>query len=276
MRAARFFAALAALGLLSAVAASAHAQTTPGAAPSETPQGYPADAYPATPPPPAMAPRYTPPQVVVEQPPAPPTKAVQYRWGAEIGARSVRLSRSGYEPYTSGETLSGFLLGAHYGFFNQGPVSLLLAGDWSVTSSDGRAREQPASLLVHRFAAGLLARYQATRWLYPAVRVLPFFQYARAELTPDQSPSRYDARAFAGGVDATAGLHFVPFTIGDVDWPKARVWVFAEAGWSLATASEMTFKAHQDPDDPRRPGELHLPDLRTSGYLFRVSAAVSF
>jgi hypothetical protein len=207
---------------------------------------------------------------------APSPKAVQYRWTIEASARTVRLSQSGYEPYTTDSSLATAAFGAYYGIHTQDRLSLHVGGEWSVGGLESTARGAATSLTVHRFAPGLIGRFRVTRWLYPAVRVAPFAQYTSASITPDSSPSRFDAKGFAFGGEATAGLHFVPFTIGDVDWPKARIWIFAEGGFSFVTKREMTFDPHQADDDPRRLESLHLPDLSTTGYVSRFGLAVSF
>lgn len=234
---------------------------------------------PAAPPAATGAYRYQPPQSpgLFEDPPTGPSpKAVQYRWSFEINSRTLRYANTGHEAFTTSDALPMATLGAYYGLLSQGPLSLHVGGQWSIGGSDGMARGQPTSLTVHHFGLGLLARYRITRWLYPAVRLVPLAQYTSASINPERSPSRYDSKGFAFGADATAGVHFVPFTIGDVDWPKARIWVFGEGGYSFVTKRSMRFEAHQADDDPRRLEDITLPDLSTVGYLVRIGAAVSF
>lgn len=209
----------------------------------------------------------------------PSPKKVQYRWGGEVSARIVQLSTSGYEPYTSSDTFTSSVLGGHYQLLTEDRWSVLVGGEWGVGSLDnttGAARGQPASLTAHRFALGGIVRYRATRWLYPAARLMPYAQYVRASVTPTDSPSRYDARVWGAGADATLGAHFVPITIGDADWPSARIWLFVEAGWTMTTKSDMKFSPHQAEDDPRRLNDLHLPKLALSGYLTRFGLSASF
>jgi hypothetical protein len=283
-------ASLLATGLTSWVGA-AHAQV---AEPAPAPLGSEAPPAPsgAVPPAPAETPpeapagyRYVPasPSTPLPSPGeeqrAPSPKRPQYRLGFEATARIVRLSTSGYEPYTSSHSYTSAALGAHYQLLTQDRWSLLVGGEWGVGALDNAAasaRGQTASLTAHRFALGAIVRYRATRWVSPAVRLMPFAQYTRASLTPSDSPSRYDARAWGAGGEATLGAHFVPITIGDVNWPSARIWLFAEAGWTMTTKATMTFSPHQADDDPRRLNDLHLPKVALSGYVSRFGLAASF
>jgi hypothetical protein len=206
-------------------------------------------------------------------------KRTQYRWGFEAAARIVRLSTSGYEPYTNAESFTSSALGAHYQLLTRDRLSLHVGGEWGVGSLDnsaGAARGESASLTAHRFALGAIVRYRALRWVSPAVRVMPYAQYVRASVTPSDSPSRYDAHVWGAGAEATLGAHFVPITIGDVDWPSARIWIFVEAGWTMTTKSTMTFSPHQADDDPRRLNDLHLPKVALSGYVSRFGLSASF
>jgi len=206
----------------------------------------------------------------------PSPKAVQYRWSFEASARTLRFANTGYEAFTAGASLPMATFAAYYGLLTQGPISVHVGGQWSIGGVDGTARQQPTSLTVHHFGLGLLGRYRVNHWLYPAVRLVPLAQYTSASISPEGSPSRFDSKGFAFGGDATAGVHFVPFTIGDVDWPKARIWIYLEGGVSFVTKREMKFAAHQADDDPRRLEDIQLRDLSTTGYLSRIGAAVSF
>lgn len=256
----------------------------PAAVPAAPPPPEAQPTPPPTPPPPpaaqpAPSPRYQPPPSagLFEDPATGPSpKAVQYRWSFEVNARTLRYANTGHEAFTTSDSLAMATLGAYYGLLTQGPLSLHVGGQWSIGGSDGTARQQPTSLTVHHFGLGLLARYRINHWLYPAIRIVPLAQYTSASITPEGSPSRFDSKGFAFGADATAGVHFVPFTIGDVDWPKARIWLFGEGGYSLVTKRSMRFEAHQADDDPRRLEDITLPDYSTTGYLVRLGAAVSF
>ena len=216
----------ASLGLASImVGRVASAQDTPPEAPTEGARPAPA---PPPPPPPTTPtrPRYVqtlhPDAAPPEEPAtAPSPKAVQYRWSFEVSARTLRFKNNGYEAFTTSEALPMATFGAYYGLLTQGPLSLHVGGQWSVGGIDGSARSQATSLTVHHFGLGLLGRYRITHWLFPAVRVVPLAQYTSASLRPDESPSRFDSKGFAFGVDATAGVHFVPFTIGDVEAARA-------------------------------------------------------
>ncbi len=183
------------------------------------------------------------------------------------GLRATGVPWAGFDPYATNDLLLQFSLSAGVRFFRQGPISLSASLEWDAGGKSATTRGQDMTLFVHRLAVPLEARWQPLRRLAFFVKAAPGADRMLAASEP-----QLRARAWAFGVDATAGLAIM---LGQVK--RARFWLTGEGGYAFAFASSMKLEYQPGPDEPpRKLAATALPDLSVGGGLGRLGLGVSF
>ncbi len=279
--------------------AAADAPSAPGLAPSAGSWAASADdegPAPALPSPPAPTPRsarpalrYAAPQPEAPPPrfspqlpidaPAPPTAPRKYdqRYlGFEVGARGTILADAGLDPYAENDLLGSLSVGATWEPMRVKPFYFGLAAEYDYGSRQARARGVPSALVVHRAAVGVRARWEAASWLSVYAKVSPGVLALRGSITDPALDRPLVARPITWTADVVGGLAFPIVTVGDREWPFARMWILVEGGYAFAGSATMTYSPIEDPNDARQFGSVNLPPLRASGVVSRLAIAMSF
>lgn len=211
-----------------------------------------------------------------EAPPRKPRRYVQRHMGLEVGARTQVVLFEGFDPYSRSDLLPHFAAAGTWVPLRAGAFSLALLGEYDLGGQSANARGDETALTVHRFSAGLQARFTLGSRLYTFVKGAPAALHLRASIDDAALDRPLVARTWTWGVDATGGAGLLLGAAGDEDWPAARFWLVGEIGYAFAGEAEMRFSPEADQDDPRQFGEIELPGLRTAGVVNRLAFAVTF
>jgi hypothetical protein len=211
-----------------------------------------------------------------EAPPEKPKRYTQRHLGFEIGARNQIVLFEGFDPYSRSDLLPHFAVAATWVPVRAGAVSLGVVGEYDIGGQSATARGDATALTVHRFSAGLQARFALASRLYTFVKAAPAALHLRASIDDAALDRPLVARTWTWGLDTTGGAALLLGAAGDRAWPAARFWLVGEIGYAFAGEAEMRFSPEADPEDPRRFGEVELPGLRAAGVVNRFAFAVTF
>ncbi|MCU0653890.1 MAG: hypothetical protein MUF64_00915 [Polyangiaceae bacterium] len=211
--------------------------------------------------------------------PRPPYRAPQWGVGARVGPRYVWARSPGLDPVASGD----LLIGAHFEglirVWKDGPLSAWVVGGWLVggAGTSSQTRGLSSSFSYQGLQVGAEARYELRRWLQLHGRLAPGLHTFRVALSSPELPYTLSDRSWTWSGDATAGASVLLGSIGNDEWPTARLWVAAEGGYTVTGAVDHALKVEtDDEEEQRRIGSTRLPSLSGSGALLRVTFGLTF
>jgi hypothetical protein len=290
------------LGFLSISAAStADAQETPpppGPA-QEIPSLPPAQAAPSPAPaqafPPLPAPRAqaaplpaqrisAAPRVATHDSEAPPDDSTESAvppggklsmWRVEVGYRGSFVPSTGYDPFSTNDSLPQFSLAASRTLVTARPLSLAAGLGWDIGSSSATDRGDRASIAVQRLTVPIEARVHFGARGYLFVRGAPGVVAQHTEVDDPSAPAALSKTQWLFATDVSGGYAF-PL------WPRtrvpdvARIWLQADGGYGWVASERLNLGPTLASTDARIVSGVDLGTVSLSGPFFRVAAAASF
>jgi len=218
---------------------------------------------------------------------SPAERVSQKPWLLMLGARSMLVSDSGFDPFADSNELTQFSLGVGRSFYAREILSLAAIAFWDVGSRTSSARGEPTRLLVHRLALGPELRLHPLTDLYGFLRFAPALIHSEARLEESTTGSTYYARSddldlnFLGswsvGFDATVGAAYELIGTSGRHAGALRCWIMAEGGYAWGTSGDLELSPEADDTSaPERAAALELGTLALRGPMARAVVGVSF
>ncbi len=189
-----------------------------------------------------------------------------------LGARMTWVSSAGFDPFSSGDVLPQLAVRVGGVVWQKERMSLAIAVDWAGGGANDRARGEPSSIAIHRVGAGAEGRWHVLNSLFGYVRVAPGLLYSRVSL--GSGDSRLVGDDFDFSADGAAGLAYRFGGSPDGRKRSARLHVFAEGGYSLATKSDLALQTGED--GPPRSEPIDLGSVRAGGPFVTAGLALTY
>lgn len=203
-------------------------------------------------------------------------RPLTHHFGIHLGARVVHIPSSGYDPFSDSNGLGQSVIAATFTPWRSLPFSAHVAAEWNVGSSNALARGDETSLSLYRFAAGIEGRYEPISRLYLFVKLMPAALHARAEIEDPALNVTLKSRSWAWSLDATGGAAFRVASGGKDHDPAVSFWLLCDMGYSFAGKADMVFTPGDVEEESRRFGSVALPGLDPSGFVTRITGALTF
>jgi hypothetical protein len=194
------------------------------------------------------------------------------RWQLALGIRTSVVRDAGFDPFSTGDLLAQFsatLL--HTLRAGEGLVPALgVSADFG--SSSAIARGADAQLDTWRLALHLEPRFVPAPGFYLAARIAPGLQHTSATLTDGSAPAPLSIAYSTLSVDASlgGGVRLNPGT------SPIGLWLVADAGYGWAPRRNLTLVPELPARDASKAGATELGSLSARGMFGRMSLAVSY
>jgi hypothetical protein len=242
--------------------------------PSANPQALPASPE-GTPPPMSAAPQPTLPPAEGDDTAA-PYRGREAMWRLEVGYRGSFVPDSGYDAFSTNNSLPEFSVAATRTLFTARPISFAAGLAWDFGSSSATDRGDHAWLGIQRLTVPLEGRAHFGVWGYAFLRAAPGALSLHSEVDDAAAPAALSKTTWLFATDLSAGYAFLAWPRTGPAPRQVNLWLQADGGYSWVAQERLDLGPTLASGDARIASGIDLGTLSLSGPFFRVAAAASF
>ncbi len=196
-------------------------------------------------------------------------------WRLEMGYRGSFIPGTGFDPFSTNDSLPQFSVAGSRTLVARGPVSFAAGLAWDYGASSATARGDATSLTSQRLTVPLEGRVHLVPWGYAFLRAAPGVVAQHVGVDDSSSPASLTKNRWLFATDVSAGYAWLV-------WPQRgaahvpRLWLQADAGYGWVATERLDLSPALASGDSRAVSGVDLGDLKMSGAFFRAAAAVSF
>jgi hypothetical protein len=248
--------------------------TAPTPAPSAIPQALPASPEGTPPPVSAQPPQTLPPAEADDA--AAPYGGRLAMWRLEVGYRGSFVPNSGYDAFSTNDSLPEFSVAATRTLFTAHPVSFAAGLAWDFGSSSATDRGDHAWLGIQRLTVPLEGRAHFGVWGYAFLRAAPGALSLHSEIDDAAAPAALSKTTWLFATDLSAGYAFLAWPRTGPAPRQVNLWLQADGGYSWVAQERLDLGPALASGDARIASGVDLGTISLSGPFFRVAAAASF
>jgi hypothetical protein len=231
------------------------------------------------------SPEGTPPMSAAPQPTLPPAEvddtAAPYRgrdamWRLEVGYRGSFVPNSGYDAFSTNNSLPELSVAATRTLFTAHPISFAAGLAWDFGSSSATDRGDHAWLGIQRLTVPLEGRAHFGVWGYAFLRAAPGALSLHSEVDDAAAPAALSKTTWLFATDLSAGYAFLAWPRTGPAPRQVNLWLQADGGYSWVAQERLDLGPTLASGDARIASGIDLGTLSLSGPFFRVAAAASF
>lgn len=253
---------------------SVTAQPPPPSANPANPQAQPGSPQ-GTPLPVSAQPPLTPPPAEADDAAA-PYGGREAMWRLEVGYRGSFVPNSGYDAFSTNDSLPEFSVAATRTLLTAHPISLAAGLAWDFGSSSATDRGDHAWLGIQRLTVPLEGRAHFGVWGYAFLRAAPGALSLHTEIDDAAAPAALSKTTWLFATDLSAGYAFLAWPRTGQAPRQVHLWLQADGGYSWVAQERLDLGPALASGDARIASGVDLGNISLSGPFFRVAAAASF